>query len=56
MPRITYRVAGAPIVSLNVNVEDGEDNVAVVSNDMIDQLRLLTIDFVTMTIEAVVKP
>jgi len=56
VPRFGYAVAGAAIVSLKVTVEDGDESAARIGNDMVDQLQLLTIDFATMTLQAVAKP
>lgn len=55
LPRLDYTVDGAPLTALKLNIEDNDNSAGRVGSDMIVQLELLTIDFGTMTLQAVPK-
>lgn len=53
LPRLDYTIDGVPLQALKVNIEDNDSSAGRIGNDMIVQLKLLTIDFATMTLQAV---
>jgi hypothetical protein len=53
LPRLDYTVDDVPLTALKLNIEDNDSSAARIGNDMIVQLKLLTIDFATMTLRAV---
>jgi hypothetical protein len=53
LPRLDYSVGGVPLTALKLNIDDSENGAGRVGSDMIVQLKLLTIDFATMTLQAV---
>lgn len=53
LPQFDYTIDGVPLQALKVDVEDNDSSAGRVGSDMIDQLKLLTIDFATMTLQAV---
>lgn len=53
LPRLDYSIDGAPLTALKVNIDGSENGAGRVGSDMIAQLNLLTIDFATMTLQAV---
>jgi hypothetical protein len=53
LPRLDYSVDGAPLAALKVNIDDNKNDAGRIGGDMIVQLELLTIDFPTMTLQAV---
>lgn len=55
LPRLDYQVDGVPLTALKLNVEDNDNGAGRIGSDMIVQLKLLTIDFATMTLQAVAK-
>ena len=48
--QVTFRV---PLTATKLNIEDNDSSAGRVGSDMIVQLKLLTIDFATMTLKAV---
>jgi hypothetical protein len=52
LPRLDYSVDGVPLTALKLNIEDNDSSAGRVGSDMIAQLKLLTIDFATMTLQA----
>lgn len=53
LPQFDYTVNNVPLRALKVNIEENDSSAARVGSDMIAQLKLLTIDFATMTLQAV---
>jgi hypothetical protein len=53
LPRLDYSVDGVPLTALKLNIDDSENGAGRAGSDMIAQLKLLTIDFATMTLQAV---
>jgi len=53
LPRLDYTVDGAPLTALKPNIEDNDNGAGRVGSDAIVQLKLLTIDFASMTLQAV---
>ncbi len=53
LPRLDYSIDDAPLTALKLNIDDSENGAGRVGSDMIAQLKLLTIDFATMTLQAV---
>jgi hypothetical protein len=53
LPRLDYSVDGAPLAALKINIDDNKNDAGRIGGDMIVQLELLTIDFPTMTLQAV---
>ncbi|HEX7695556.1 MAG TPA: hypothetical protein VF409_13755, partial [Sphingomonas sp.] len=53
LPRLDYTVDGVPLTALKLNIEDNDSSAGRIGSDMIAQLKLLTIDFATMTLQAV---
>lgn len=53
LPRLDYTVDDVPLSALKLNIEDNDSSAGRVGSDMIVQLKLLTIDFATMTLQAV---
>lgn len=52
LPTLDYKLAGAPLRSSKVAIEENADSAARVGSDILPQLRMLTIDFSTMTLAA----
>lgn len=52
LPRLDYDVDGVPLTALTLNISDSENGAGRIGSDMIVQLKLLTIDFKTMTLQA----
>lgn len=52
LPRLDYSVDGVPLTALKLSIEDSDSGAGRVGSDMIVQLKLLTIDFETMTLQA----
>jgi predicted aspartyl protease len=52
LPELGYTLAGVPLRSLKVSIEDNDDSAGRVGGDILTQLKLLTIDFRTMTLGA----
>lgn len=52
LPKLDYAIDGVPLQALKVNIEDNDSSAGRVGSDMIVQLKLLTIDFATMTLQA----
>jgi predicted aspartyl protease len=53
LPRLDYSLDGVPLTALKLNIEDNDSSAGRVGSDMIAQLKLLTIDFAAMTLQAV---
>ena len=53
LPRLDYTIDDAPLKALEVNIEDNDNSAGRIGSDLIAQLELLTIDFATMTLQAV---
>jgi predicted aspartyl protease len=53
LPQLDYTIDDVPLQALKVNIEANDSSAARVGSDMIAQLKLLTIDFATMTLQAV---
>ena len=53
LPRLDYSVDGVPLTALKLNIEENDSGAARIGSDMIVQLKLLTIDFASMTLQAV---
>ncbi|WP_066590469.1 retropepsin-like aspartic protease [Sphingomonas pruni] len=53
LPKLDYAIDGVPLQALKVNMEDNDSSAGRVGSDMIVQLKMLTIDFATMTLQAV---
>jgi hypothetical protein len=53
LPRLDYSIDGVPLTALKLNINDSENGAGRVGSDMIVQLKLLTIDFKAMTLQAV---
>lgn len=53
LPKLDYAIDGVPLQALKVNIEDNDSSAGRVGSDMIVQLKMLTIDFATMTLQAV---
>lgn len=53
LPRLDYTIDGVPLTARKLNIDDNETGAGRVGSDMIVQLKLLTIDFRTMTLQAV---
>jgi hypothetical protein len=56
LPRLDYSIDAAPLTALKLTIEDNDSSAGRVGSDMIAQLKLLTIDFATMTLQAVPIP
>ena len=55
LPRLDYTIDGVRLDALKLNIEDNDSGAGRIGSDMIVQLELLTIDFATMTLQAVPK-
>lgn len=53
LPRLGYSIDGVPLTALKLNIEDNDSSAGRIGSDMIAQLKLLTIDFATMRLQAV---
>ena len=53
LPQLDYTIDDVPLQALKVNIETNDSSAGRVGSDMIAQLKLLTIDFATMTLQAV---
>lgn len=53
LPRLDYAIDGVAVSATKLNIEDNDDSAGRIGSDMIAQLKLLTIDFKTMTLQAV---
>jgi hypothetical protein len=53
LPRLDYSVDGVRLTALKLNIENNDSSAGRVGSDMIVQLKLLTIDLATMTLQAV---
>lgn len=53
LPQLDYTIDGVPLQATKVNIEESDSSAGRVGSDMIAQLKLLTIDFATMTLQAV---
>ena len=53
LPQLDYTIDDVPLQALKVNIEANDSSAGRVGSDMIAQLKLLTIDFATMTLQAV---
>lgn len=52
LPYFEYTLAGAPLKLSKVSIEDDADGAGRVGSDIMSQLKVLTIDFQTMTFAA----
>ncbi|WP_084238726.1 retropepsin-like aspartic protease [Sphingomonas asaccharolytica] len=52
LPRLDYSIGDIPLTAFKVDIDDSEDGAGRIGSDMIAQLKLLTIDFATMTLQA----
>jgi hypothetical protein len=53
LPELDYTLAGAPLKSSKVPIEESADSAGRVGSDILPRLKMLTIDFATMTLTAV---
>jgi|GEM_PF-1453813 len=53
LPRLDYTIDGVPLIALKPSIEDRDGSAGRIGSDMIVQLKMLTIDFATMTLQAV---
>ena len=56
LPQLDYTLAGAPLVATGVTIDDRDLDAGRIGADMIGQLKLLVIDFRTMTLAAQPMP
>ncbi|QDZ06859.1 hypothetical protein FPZ24_04685 [Sphingomonas panacisoli] len=52
LPKFSYTLAGAALESQKVTIEENADSAGRVGSDILPQLKVLTIDFATMTLAA----